>query len=173
MLLLIALALAGLLIFRPKHRAETPPATPAAAKTAAPATEPPLTAPAATEPAAAPAVAPTFASGGIGAPAATATVPAEIQVELDNVKLLIRDYRLALGENPVGSNAEITRALTGANPKKTRFVAAGDARLNERGEWVDPWRTPYFFHQISGREMEIRSAGPDRRMWTADDIVLR
>ena len=97
----------------------------------------------------------------------------EVQTEIDNVKLLIRDYRLALGENPVGSNAEITKALLGANAKKTKFVVPGDARLNDKGELVDPWRTPYFFHQLSAREMEIRSAGPDRRLWTDDDIVLR
>jgi len=36
---------------------------------------------------------------------------------------------------------------------------------------VDPWGTPYFFHQLSGKEMEIHSAGPDKMMWTADDLV--
>ena len=47
------------------------------------------------------------------------------------------------------------------------------ARVNARGELVDNWDTPYFFHQLSRTEMEIRSAGPDRRMWTADDLVLK
>jgi hypothetical protein len=36
----------------------------------------------------------------------------------------------------------------------------------------DRWGTPYFFHQVSKTEMEIRSAGPDRRMWTGDDSQL-
>ena len=37
---------------------------------------------------------------------------------------------------------------------------------------VDPWGTPYFFHQLSSTEMEIRSAGPDKRLWTDDDVVV-
>ena len=38
---------------------------------------------------------------------------------------------------------------------------------------VDGYGSPLFFHQISGREMEIRSAGADRKMWTFDDLVTR
>ncbi len=44
-------------------------------------------------------------------------------------------------------------------------------RVNDNGELVDRWGTPYFFHQISGADTEIRSAGPDKIMYTADDIV--
>lgn len=170
---LIALALVALAIFHLKRRAGPPPAASADGKTAGPVVESPVAVTPASGRDAAPSPATALASRDVGAPTTPAAVSTEVQVQLDNVKLLIRDYRLALGENPVGSNAEITKALMGANPKKTRFVLAGDARLNDRGELVDPWRTPYFFHQISGREMEIRSAGPDRRMWTDDDLVLR
>jgi len=38
---------------------------------------------------------------------------------------------------------------------------------------VDAWGTPYFFHQLAAMEMEIRSAGPDKVMWTADDLVIK
>jgi hypothetical protein len=93
--------------------------------------------------------------------------------ELENVGTVIRDYRNALGGNPVGTNSEITSALLGDNPKQTRFEVPPGSTLNEKGEMVDRWRTPYFFHQISGDQMEIRSAGPDRRMWTSDDVVGR
>jgi hypothetical protein len=44
-------------------------------------------------------------------------------------------------------------------------------RINKHGELVDPWGTAYFFHQLSGKETEIRSAGPDKILWTADDLV--
>ncbi len=77
------------------------------------------------------------------------------------------------GGNPVGSNEEITRALNGDNPKQVKFLKPDGNRVNEQGELVDPWGTPYFFHQLSGKEMEIRSAGPDRKMWTEDDLVTR
>jgi hypothetical protein len=44
--------------------------------------------------------------------------------------------------------------------------------VNASGELVDAWDTPYFSHQISGSEMEIHSAGPDKVMWTSDDLVV-
>jgi hypothetical protein len=91
--------------------------------------------------------------------------PAEVQTALETVKFSIRDYRAAVGGNPVGNNAEITKAL---GPKYLR-----DAPVNSQGELIDAWGTPYFFHALSAREMEIHSAGPDRQMWTADDIVMR
>ncbi len=46
-------------------------------------------------------------------------------------------------------------------------------RINAGGELVYSWGTPFFFHQLSATQMEIRSAGPDRVMWTADDLVVR
>ena len=46
-------------------------------------------------------------------------------------------------------------------------------RINSQGELIDPWGTPYFFHQLSGTEMEIHSAGPDKVMWTQDDLVIK
>jgi len=69
---------------------------------------------------------------------------------------------------------EITAALNGGNPKQTQFTREDyGMSMNARGELIDPWGTPYFFHQLSGTEMEIRSAGPDRIMWTADDLVIK
>lgn len=46
-------------------------------------------------------------------------------------------------------------------------------RINDSAELVDNWGTPFFFHQLSGTDMEIHSAGPDRRMWTPDDLVTK
>jgi hypothetical protein len=86
---------------------------------------------------------------------------------------MIRDYRTALGENPVGTNAEIMRAINGDNKKQAKIGPPPGQQLNGKGELVDRWGTPYFFHQISGNEMEIRSAGPDRVMWTADDRQVK
>ncbi|MCX6952877.1 MAG: hypothetical protein NTV51_12035 [Verrucomicrobia bacterium] len=71
--------------------------------------------------------------------------------------------------NPVGENAEITAALTGANPAKFVFLSPRHRAINARGELCDRWGTPFRFHQLSGTQMEIRSAGPDRKFATADD----
>jgi hypothetical protein len=73
--------------------------------------------------------------------------------------------------NPVGENAEITAALLGDNPAHFAFISRSHRALNDRGELCDRWGTPFRFHQLSGTEMEVRSAGPDRKFGTADDVV--
>jgi hypothetical protein len=93
--------------------------------------------------------------------------PAAPDPQLLVVKQMLRDYRAALGENPVGTNAEITKALLGANSRNSNFISE-EARVSN-GRLVDHWNHPYFFHQLSRSQMQIRSAGPDGKMWTADD----
>ena len=101
-----------------------------------------------------------------------ATLPPE--TVLDNARVVMKNYGSRFGENPVGTNAEITEALMGKNPKGVNFITEESGlRVNENGEMVDAWGTPLFFHQVSGTEMEIRSAGQDRKMWTFDDLVTR
>lgn len=92
-----------------------------------------------------------------------------IEDDLDRVDLMLRDYRSTVGENPVGTNAEIMAALLGDNIKQVRVNVAPGSALNDKGELVDRWGTPYFFHQLSATQMEIRSAGEDRQMHTLDD----
>lgn len=74
--------------------------------------------------------------------------------------------------NPVGENADITRALAGANALNLALVPRDHSALNTAGELADRWGTPFRFHQLAGDRMEIRSAGPDRRFGNADDAVL-
>jgi hypothetical protein len=74
--------------------------------------------------------------------------------------------------NPVGENVEITAALTGANEHQYAFIPPGHRAINARGELCDRWGMPFRFHQLSGKHMEIRSAGQDRRYLTDDDVVL-
>jgi len=93
---------------------------------------------------------------------------------MENVRRALRDYASRFNGNPVGTNPEIARALAGDNPRQVNFLnEETGVRLNDKGELVDPWGVPFFLHQLSAYEMEIRSAGPDRRMWTSDDLVTR
>jgi len=94
---------------------------------------------------------------------------------MENVRGVLRLYRSQFGGNPVGTNPEITRALNGGNARQAVFFnpAEDGVRINVKGEMIDPWGTPFFFHQLSGAEMEIHSAGPDRILWTADDLVAK
>jgi hypothetical protein len=93
---------------------------------------------------------------------------------LQNMRSVVRDFGARFGGNPFGNNREITAKLNGGNSKQIVFLKEEDGmRINQRGELVDNWGTPFFFHQISGTEMEIRSAGPDRKMWTSDDLAIK
>jgi hypothetical protein len=100
--------------------------------------------------------------------AAAAATP-DVRTDLEEVLTAIRDFRSNLGGNPVGTNAEITKALLGDNLKQIRIPVPTGSSLNANGELCDRWGTPYFFHQLSRDKMEVRSAGPDRQMWTSDD----
>ena len=111
----------------------------------------------------------------MGAPPAPAVaIPARPEPdgkqELENVQAMFRDFRTRLGENPVGTNAEIMKAVMGGNAVKANLGPPPGQGLNEKGELVDRWGSPYFFHQLSKDSMEIRSAGPDLKLWTSDDI---
>ncbi len=61
----------------------------------------------------------------------------------------------------------------GANPNGIIFLREENPSINAQGELCDRWGTPFFFHAESGTKMEIRSAGPDRQLWTDDDGVLK
>ena len=114
-----------------------------------------------------------------GIPAVTPPVPPKLSPEdaqkvsdaIDNLEFTLRDFGAALGGNPVGNNAEITAALLGDNAKQVKFDLPGGSTLNATGELCDPWGTPWFFHQLSSSKTELRSAGPDRAMYTDDDFV--
>jgi hypothetical protein len=110
---------------------------------------------------------PSRLAGGLNAPLG------DIRADLRTVDQIFVAYRSALRSgNPVGENAEITAALCGKNKLGFAFIPPDHPAINAKGELCDRWNTPFFFHQISGEKMEIRSAGPDRALWTADDVVF-
>jgi len=102
--------------------------------------------------------------------APTGTIERDLAV-VDSVLEAFRTNFPGAG-NPVGENNEITAALTGRNSLGLQLVPRRHPAINNHGELVDRWGTPFFFHQLSGEMMEIRSAGPDRTMHTADDAVF-
>lgn len=125
-----------------------------------------------TTPAPTPPPAANAAPAGI-APAAQKAEIADEKQDLENVRRMFGDYRTRMGENPVGSNAEIMKKVMGDNPVGARLGPPEGQSINAEGELVDRWGTAYFFHQLAADKMEIRSAGPDKRMWTADDVVTK
>jgi hypothetical protein len=161
----LILALVVMLLWRSWDAPELQPAAP-----------PPLPVPAAADSTAPPE--PAAADSVPVAPPPSATpaglTPQEIQAvrdAIDNLEFVFRDYAAALDGNPVGTNAEITAALLGDNLKQLKLDLPAGSTLSSAGELCDPWGTPWFFHQLSSRKMEIRSAGKDRRLHTDDDFV--
>lgn len=92
--------------------------------------------------------------------------------EIEEISLNIRSFSLRFGANPVGTNAEIIKALNGGNEAHVNYLPA-IKRINRKGELMDAWGTPYFFHANSATELEVRSAGPDRKLYTSDDLTAR
>lgn len=80
-------------------------------------------------------------------------------------------YRKAMSQMPVGSNEDLTAILTGGNPQDGVLFPA-DSPMIVNGQIVDRWGSPYWIHPNSGARVEIRSAGPDKSLFTPDDIVL-
>ncbi len=119
----------------------------------------------------------TPAAKGAAAPAAAPISAKQTEKEgareMEDVRSMFRDFHTRLGENPVGSNAEIMKAVMGGNSAGARLGPPLGQELNGDGELVDRWGTPYFFHQLAKDKMEVRSAGPDLRMWTTDDLVTK
>lgn len=97
----------------------------------------------------------------------------DIRADLRLVSEILATFRsnFAREGNPVGTNAEITAALVGRNQLRLSLIPADHPAINSRGELCDRWGTPFFFHAESAAQMEIRSAGRDRRLWTEDDVV--
>lgn len=93
------------------------------------------------------------------------------QQDLEIVQEFVDLYGRAFGQNPIGENSDITAALTGEGGQKGHVFPPGHRAIRD-GQLVDRWGTPYWFHPNSAKQMEIRSAGPDKQMFTIDDLVL-
>jgi len=82
--------------------------------------------------------------------------------------------RFAIWRQPRRKQPPNHQSVVGKNPEQVNFIKGSPGiRIDSSGNLIDPWGTPYFFHQLSGMEMEIHSAGPDKIMWTQDDLVLK
>ena len=95
------------------------------------------------------------------------------QDDLQLLEVLLEGYRRALKENPSGENGEIVAALMGRNSRAVAVIPTNHPALSADGQPLDRWGTPYFFHSVTSQTTEIISAGPDKKLWTPDDIVLK
>ncbi len=92
------------------------------------------------------------------------------QEDLTWMHRLIDNYRLVVkGAFPLGSNAEISAALRGEGRVAVPYLPGTHKVFDSAGRMIDRWGVPFFFHAEAEKKLSIRSAGPDREMWTADD----
>ena len=85
---------------------------------------------------------------------------------MENSVLLLK----SAANRPLSANEDWADFLRGANAAHERFLPDKHAALNSKGQVVDRWGTPLFFHAVGAGRYDLRSAGPDKLMWTADDI---
>lgn len=85
---------------------------------------------------------------------------------MDNFTLLVK----SAAERPLSANEDWAAAFRGKNPAHERFLPDQSTALNAQGQLVDRWGSPLFFHALGGQRFELRSAGPDKKLWTADDL---
>jgi hypothetical protein len=85
---------------------------------------------------------------------------------------LFAHYRTRFQGYPVGEdNATFVNALTGNNPGRLAFISRDHPAIDGLGRLLDRWGEPFFFHLLGRDELEIRSAGPDRELYTEDDLL--
>lgn len=95
------------------------------------------------------------------------------QRDLEVVAEFLETYARATGGQPIGDNADITAAISGTQyPGQKGRVFPQNHRAVKNGKLVDRWGEPLWFHPNSGNSMEIRSAGPDKQLFTPDDVIV-
>jgi hypothetical protein len=85
---------------------------------------------------------------------------------MDNSLLLLKNA----AQQPLSANEDWAALFRGQNAAHERFLSDRHAALNSQGQLIDRWGTPLFFHALGGGRYEVRSAGPDEKLWTDDDI---
>ena len=102
--------------------------------------------------------------------------PAKIplaRMEISNLSAALTHYQAELAENPSGTKANILKTLLGENSKKLPFLHVNPKAVNSRGEFMDPWKTPYQINIIGQTNFIIRSAGPNRIFGDKDDLISK
>ena len=93
----------------------------------------------------------------------------KVHTDADNLILGLQQYREFIGSYPTGNNITVAKALLGRTNKKVLILAVRNkSDINDKGEIMDPWRTPFRFY-FAENEVMIRSAGPNK-VWEDSDV---
>lgn len=100
---------------------------------------------------------------------------AKLNDDVENLFVGLQKFKERVGVYPLGSNAEVVKALNGQNQKNLIILVGRKTELNEKGEIIDPWGTPLRIY-FSDAGVLVRSAGQNRRFddstaMEADDFI--
>lgn len=96
------------------------------------------------------------------------------KVDVSAIQAVLSGLAQSLQGNlpPIGDDRDLARALLGRNRDGLAFLTADSPAYDSpTGHLRDRWGTPYFVHPRAPRDFEIRSAGPDKKLFTHDDLV--
>ena len=91
--------------------------------------------------------------------------------DVDNLFIALQQYKERVGAYPVGSNAEIAKALMGNNSRNLIILVGRKKDLNSKGEFVDPWGTPLRIY-FAGEGVLVRS-DMGEELLGVDDLTRR
>jgi len=93
---------------------------------------------------------------------ALATDKAQVQDLAHSLRTALVGYREEHGQFPEGEQDRIMKELRGGNRKEIVFFECPREALNDRGEMIDPWGTPFrITFDYSRMIPKIHSAGPN------------
>lgn len=74
------------------------------------------------------------------------------------------------GGRGIAFNEDLIPALADRDALGEAALPADHPAIRE-GRLIDRWGTPWQVHPLASDLIQVRSAGPDRRLYTADDLV--
>lgn len=98
-----------------------------------------------------------------------------VQQDLQYIQRLLMSVRTlvkTLDPGRMAVNEDVVDVLLGKNNYKTIFLPQDHPAINDAGQLIDRWDTPLFFHLEAADRLDVRSAGPDKRLFTSDDCHL-
>lgn len=74
-------------------------------------------------------------------------------------------------DRPLSANEEWSAVLRGQRPGAEPWFSNSSKALDSQQRLIDRWGTPLHFHALGAKQWEIRSAGPDHKLFTGDDLM--
>lgn len=96
--------------------------------------------------------------------------PAEDLAALADLVAGYQQSGLGDARRSLGFNEDLVAALTDRAALGDAALPATHPALRD-GRLLDRWGTPWQVHPLAAGLTELRSAGPDQRLYTADDLV--